>query len=128
MFCGDGISDILRICDKYPDIYCHIVSGNCDRIDNFPLFKEFDMCGKHFYISHGHTECVKSGYMSLASRAMSFDSDIVLYGHTHIQLYDVFGDMHIMNPGSAYEGNYGVIDIFAELDEVKFSLKNIKEF
>jgi len=126
IFCGDGIADILKLCDKYPSLYCHIVTGNCDRIDNFPLFKEFDMCGKHFYVTHGHTDCVKSGYMTLISRAVAFDSDIVLYGHTHIQLYDTFSDMHIMNPGSVLEGNYGVIDISDENGEVSFGLKNIK--
>ena len=126
IFCGDGISDIFKICEKYPSLYCHIVSGNCDRIDNFPLYKDFDMAGKHFYVTHGHMECVKGGYMTLAARALTFESDIVVYGHTHVQMHETFCDMHLLNPGSAREGNYGVIDISENNGKIDIILKNIK--
>jgi len=128
IFCGDGIGDVLKICDKYPYLYCHIVSGNCDRTDNFPLFKEFELCGKNFYITHGHHEFVKSGYMNLASRALNYETDIALYGHTHIQACDKFGDLILLNPGSAYEGNYAVVDISEDSGNVKYDLKNIKGY
>ncbi|MBQ8164940.1 MAG: YfcE family phosphodiesterase [Clostridia bacterium] len=127
IFCGDGVSDILSFCDKYPEVYCHIVSGNCDRVDNFPLYKEFDMCGKHFFVTHGHMECVKSGYMTITMRAMSKEADILLFGHTHSPMSTNYGGIVILNPGSVQNGSYGVIDIEESSGNVKCFLRNMKE-
>ena len=128
IFLGDGIRDILKICDKYPSLYCHIVSGNCDRTDNFPFLKEFEMCGKNFYLTHGHHECVKSSFATLAGRAITKGADIVLCGHTHIQAKEKYGDLVILNPGSAFEGNYAVLDVSEDNGVIKSDFKNIKEY
>ena len=128
IFLGDGIKDILKICDKYPSLYCHIVSGNCDMIDNFPFLKEVELCGKNFYLTHGHPECVKSSFATLAGRAITHGADIALCGHTHIRALERFGDLIILKPGSAYEGNYATLDISETTDDIKYDFKNIKEY
>lgn len=127
IFCGDGLNDILAFCEKYPEIYCHIVSGNCDMIDNFPVYKEFEMYGKNFLITHGHMDCVKSGYMTIAMRALSKGADILLFGHTHIPMSTNYNGVEILNPGSVRNGSYAVIDIDEQSGNVQCRLKNIKE-
>ena len=124
IFCGDGIKDILKLCDKYTMLDCHIVSGNCDYVDCFPLNKCIDVYGKCFYITHGHMECVKSGYMNLLMRAAEQEADIVLFGHTHMPLYDVHKGVYVMNPGSVAVGNYGILKIYDD-GNVSGELRNI---
>ncbi|MBQ8827702.1 MAG: YfcE family phosphodiesterase [Clostridia bacterium] len=122
VFCGDGIKDILKLCDRYPELDCHIVTGNCDYVDNFPLFKCIDVYGKRFYITHGHMECVKSGYMTLLMRAAEMESDIVLFGHTHMPVYTTHMNIYVMNPGSVSAGSYGILEI-DDKGKVKGELK-----
>lgn len=70
--------------------------------------------GRRLYLCHGHKEGVKSGLFGLKKAAENCGADIALYGHTHIQHMEQYGNVFIMNPGSIRQGEYGLLDISEE--------------
>ncbi len=76
------------------DILC--IQGNCDaEVDqmvlDFPLRKELDMKinDKNVHLEHGHHLLDKV-----------YDTDMVLFGHTHIPLLEEKDSVIFINPGS----------------------------
>ena len=112
IFLGDRVSDFLLICDNYPGISLFIVAGNCDKSGSPSGFSEkiiTDISGVRFYITHGHNEHVKTGYMKLIYEALEADASIALFGHTHLSCKNRFSDLDLLNPGSISCGSYGVV-------------------
>lgn len=80
------------------------VRGNCDaEVDlmvlEFPLnskHKVMDLCGKRFFLTHGHRYSIEH----LPDPAFSGGADFILYGHTHVPLNEARGGVRCMNPGS----------------------------
>lgn len=96
---GDMISDANYITEKY-NIPVIGVSGNCD-----PYIKEmeefiYDVNDTRIFICHGHNYGVKSSLRRLILRGKEVGSNIVIFGHTHIPLYEKFENIHMLNPGS----------------------------
>lgn len=88
------------------------VRGNCDWGSRLESELIYESAGKRLFICHGHTFSVKSGIGSIIESAHTHDCDVLLFGHTHQQLYLVDRGMHVLNPGSAgYMKQYGIIDI-----------------
>lgn len=108
---GDGAKeaeDLSYIVDK------RVISvrGNCDWGSRLESELIYETAGKRLFICHGHTFSVKSGIGSLINAAHTHECDILLFGHTHQQLYMVDRGMHVLNPGSAgYLKRYGVVKI-----------------
>lgn len=114
IFLGDGEDDIEDVTALYPDLKIEIVAGNCDWYSAKPLYKEINFAGKKIFFTHGHPFYVKHGYEALIEEAENRRADIVLFGHTHTQYTEYRKELAIMNPGSAADGNYGMIDIVGD--------------
>ena len=102
-FLGDGNDDVDEALTMYPDIKIERVSGNCDFSSVYPASKIIEFGGKRFLITHGHP-------YNLEREAKSVKADICLFGHTHIPYIENIDGIRYMNPGSAANGRYGIID------------------
>jgi len=85
-----------------------IVKGNCDYDGDLERFITIN--NKNFYITHGHLYNVKYDLNRLYYRSLSVNSNITIYGHTHIQRIDMIDDLILLNPGSYQDGYYAIID------------------
>ena len=47
----------------------------------------------------------------LFERAKEKGADIALFGHTHTPFYEYRENIHLFNPGSVANSEYGIIDI-----------------
>lgn len=111
LFLGDGNEDLDNALTMFPDINIDRVSGNCDFYAPYPSSKVIEFDSKKILFTHGHPYYVKHGYQDIMREAKSINADIVLFGHTHIPYIDVIDSVHYMNPGSARDGSYGIVDI-----------------
>ncbi len=83
------------------------VCGNCDMYgddDNFITINDIN-----FYITHGHIYKVKYQMGSLYLRAKEVGADIVIFGHTHKEFYDVYNNITFINPGAFNNYSYAEI-------------------
>lgn len=108
---GDGNADIKSVMDEFPDREFVCVKGNCDFGSDLPESEIITLAGKRIYVTHGYLERVKYGTDLLLATALENGADIALYGHTHVQKTDYEAGVHIFNPGSVRNGNYGLVDI-----------------
>ena len=117
--CGDYERDVRALEVKFRDIQIHSVEGNCDFASGGRTEEEFTVLGRKFYITHGHLQRVKGGYMNLIYTGKEKFADVVICGHTHVPLYEEYEGMSIINPGSITFGakTYGII----EMDETSFN-------
>ena len=90
------------------DCPVHIVSGNNDFFSSLPREKEFDIEGRHFFITHGHYYYVTMDEERLIEEAKNRRADIVMYGHTHRPACSNANGLLVINPGSiAYPRQIG---------------------
>ena len=129
IFLGDRASDFLDVCEKesYQEKYertpVHIVSGNCDTgRSGFPEKLILEIEGKRFYITHGHRENVKMGYMRLCYSALEAEADIALFGHTHMKCKNNYEGLELLNPGAAMLGSYGTVQLVNGVIETEVKL------
>jgi len=125
-FLGDGINDISKISELFPDIQIECVIGNCDLgYKNYTQFKNITtekiirVGPFNFLLTHGHKLNVKYTYQRAADYAISQKADILCFGHTH-RSEDITidgttdGSVRMINPGSAnggYHSSYAVLEI-----------------
>ena len=102
------------------NIFLYQVRGNCDResIEAVTLIRE--IAGIKFYITHGFEQGVKFGLEKLSYCAEEADCRVALFGHTHGMHLSELGGVTLFNPGSAANGNYGMIIV----DEGNLSFKH----
>ena len=128
IFLGDKVCDILGVCDNYAGVQFIIVSGNCDGSGSYTGFSERIVTvldDVTFYITHGHNERVKWGYMDLISKAFEFDANIALFGHTHMTCKNNYSGLELLNPGSIGQGDYGIV-LLGD-GKIETYLKNIND-
>lgn len=112
---GDYISDAKKILEKTNTSYV-AVKGNCDITDEEEEII-IELNGKKFFISHGHQYNIKYGYNNIYYRALEWEADIVLFGHTHMPISLWYQGILFFNPGSitfprgGSQATYGIIDI-----------------
>ncbi len=111
LFLGDGEDDFDDVIALHPNLKYDRVAGNCDWYSSYPLYKSIYAGGKKIFFSHGHPFKVKFGYDQIEQEARSVSADICLFGHTHVQYTNYSDGLYIMNPGSAANSEYGIIDI-----------------
>lgn len=90
--------------------YCpvRIVGGNNDFFSELPREEEFEIQGKHIFITHGHFYYVTMNEEYLKKEAKDRGADIVMYGHTHRPAYSDKDGIITLNPGSiAYPRQIG---------------------
>lgn len=90
------------------DCPAHIVGGNNDFFSELPREEEFEIQGKHIFITHGHYYYVTMNEEYLKKEAKKRGVDIVMYGHTHRPAYSKKDGLITLNPGSiAYPRQIG---------------------
>lgn len=117
---GDVVEDAEDLKALY-NVPIDYVAGNCDFYNvDAPQSKRVVICGKSFYLTHGHREHVKSTLGNLAYIADAEKVDVVLFGHTHQPVLVYHNESIILNPGSISEPrnskfpSYAIIQIDAE--------------
>ncbi|MGL5416054.1 MAG: metallophosphoesterase [Clostridium sp.] len=96
---GDCSRDIKRFKEKLnKKIYG--VDGNCDFKDEYPKEQTIELEGKKIFMTHGDLYGVKYGYNNIYYKGKEVGADIVLFGHSHIEMIEKMDDIILMNPGS----------------------------
>ncbi len=128
LFLGDGVRDVMALSDLPPRLIPVGVRGNCDgfsfrALSDFPEERMLCFGGVRMLLLHGHTKGVKHGTEAALAYGAERGADLLLYGHTHLaeEGYlptgtEVGGKalekpLWYMNPGSLYEGSYGLVTI-----------------
>ena len=97
---GDYENDVAEIKPFFKQFEFINISGNCDFETFSPSEKCFPLCGKNFFITHGHMYRVKANLSTLSYAAEEKNADICLFGHTHIPVLTTINDVLYLNPGS----------------------------
>lgn len=117
---GDNTRDLDQVSRDFPTIAFLGVRGNCDFAvgDDYPISRTFTYDGHKFFITHGHTQGVKSKqYALLALEAKKNGCAVALFGHTHVGAHKEINGVTVFNPGSLSNprdftgGTYGIITI-----------------
>lgn len=118
--CGD-IEGGEYLLEKTAGCPLQVVRGNNDFFTELPQELEFDVGGKHVFLTHGHYYYVSMGTEKIIEEAKSRAADIVVFGHTHRPCVAYAENLIAVNPGScAYprqEGrrcSYGILDLQGE--------------
>lgn len=123
---GDHSRDAQELSYIEDKIEYFIVRGNCDSFDHsFKDILQFTLEGKRIYLTHGHLHGVKMSLEKLKNETKENGENIVIFGHTHIPYYEVDEEIHYFNPGSARDGNYGVLEL--EYNKINFIHKRLNK-
>jgi putative phosphoesterase len=112
---GDNVDDI-KILENDFNGKIYAVRGNCDYSSKYPKEGIIEVNGRKVFFTHGDLYGVKSSINNIYYKGRELEADIVLFGHTHIQLIEKEDKIILMNPGSIslplFKGRYvGFIDI-----------------
>ncbi len=114
---GDYVKDAREI-EKKTCIEVVYIKGNCDYLEtDVALEKVLEVDNKKILITHGHNHDVKNEISKIFYRAKEINSDIVLFGHSHMSMILEYEDILILNPGSPEEprngskGSIGLVEI-----------------
>ena len=128
---------VVTVLEQIAPVYA--VQGNQDWLRGYRLPKElwFEVNNLHILLTHGHVNMAlyTLNYLRLllTGQKMSLRSieqrlahrypqaDLVVYGHTHFQVYHKLGQQWFLNPGAAYPHKlnghhieYALLEISAE--------------
>ncbi len=97
---GDYTDDARKIKNQ-TDKKLIFIRGNNDFMD----FKAQDekviyIKGHKIFLTHGHQYNVYFGLERLAYKAMEVGADLVLFGHSHINVDESYRNIRLINPGS----------------------------
>ena len=128
---GDGINDLYKIKETYPDYEAVTVYGNFE--DSFFVKKSENTfnCvtanGKKIFLCHGHRYSVGFSKQNLIYAALEQGADIALFGHTHVKHNEYLPPerlntntekgLYLFNPGSisrprdSIYASFGIIEI-----------------
>ena len=96
--CGDyGISK--EVLDNNNVKY---VKGNCDSKGEMEFVINYN--DRKIFVCHGHRYDVKNGYDRVKYRAIELGCSVVVFGHTHIPIWQPTEDLLAMNPGAYMDG------------------------
>lgn len=124
IFLGDGVRDFLQV--SLPEgMPFFAVAGNCDMACLEPPYRVFELLGRRFYITHGHSELVKMGLDQLAERAMARQADVALYGHTHMNDAKNMMGMLMLNPGAMKDRENRYAVLWEEAGQLRYAFKMV---
>ena len=113
---GDHDSDAEQISKEFPTLPVAMVRGNCDGWSDSSVSLTLALGGLRFFLCHGHSFGVKSGFLRAVYAAREQNADVLLFGHTHEAYYECMqaGEkaLYLLNPGSCGCGcrpSYGKI-------------------
>ena len=111
---GDYVRDAETIREDFPGIPVYCVRGNCDISADAPDTDTVQLGPVKAFITHGHLYNVRYDCLGLAYAAMEAGARLAMFGHTHEPLYEEFGGVTVVNPGTAGKGrtlSYAEIDV-----------------
>lgn len=112
---GDHEADAFALERKYPGLTVYSVPGNCDYAPRGQTKLLVPLEGHRIFATHGHTFYVKYDTDSIITNALYAGADILLFGHTHVPLYEQAHGLTVINPGSVGYGlTYGVLTLEGE--------------
>ena len=115
--CGDleGDEDYIN---AFLNCTIHIVGGNNDFYSNLPREQVFYIGDKKVFLTHGHNYYIHRGLDGLKAAAKVKESDIVMFGHTHVPFFKEEDGIIFLNPGSltyprqqGRESSYMIINV-----------------
>ena len=112
---GDCERDTQCIRREFPHTPLYSVAGNCDFASTGLLEDIVPMGPVKALITHGHMYDVKYSTDRLIYAAQERQTQIVMYGHTHVPDNSEAGGVKVINPGSAGRGlkpTYAFVEIF----------------
>ena len=122
IFLGDHAKDGEAIAQALA-IPGYIVRGNCDNTEDGAEEQIISLGNWRIMICHGHRYQVKQTLQNLYYRGQELAVDYVLYGHTHIAVYEP-DRVTLINPGamntSAFlmkTASWGILTLPAEKNE-----------
>jgi putative phosphoesterase len=126
---GDHVrdADYLR---EFSGVPVHTVAGNCDASDVAPPEQFLTLGGCFIMLTHGHRYKVKDSLNELVWWARHYETNIVVFGHTHKAVVIREEGLLIINPGSPAfprgdsATSFGLLEISPE--ETKASIVEIE--
>ena len=118
-----GVREAVARFGKKADVIIHcgdsrneadwLMRSNCDWGSTLDNTEFLDIVGKKIMVTHGHLYSVKYGLDNLGYAAEENNADIVFFGHTHVPTDELFGNVRLINPGSAgtYERSCAVVAV-----------------
>jgi putative phosphoesterase len=113
---GDYCEDVKKIQREFPEYLFHYVKGNNDYEKEVPNEKLLHVAGKTLLLTHGHKQRVYWGYQNISYWAEEKGADVVLFGHTHSPVNEMFGQVLLFNPGSISRPRQSNIPTFGILE------------
>ena len=121
---GDGVDRDLGTNIYNPNF--KYVKGNCDEYySDIPLTETIFLENIKIFLTHGFEYKVRHGMEILRKVAKDGNYNIVFYGHTHIQKFEVVDNVYYINPGALKNGNYSEVTL--NKNEIIINNKNIKD-
>lgn len=110
-----------------------MIAGNNDYFSILDKEKEFVLCGKRIWMTHGHRYLVGQTSAHLREEAKSRGVDLALFGHTHKPRVSHYETFTIACPGSlSYPRQTGRMPTYLLIDidhngEFHYEIREVKE-
>ena len=133
-FLGDGLSDIEKARNIYPEKNYYLVGGNADIVVDAPRHRNMTtLCGKKIFYTHGGSYGLRAGLFRLIRYALMREPDIVFFGHTHVPLIRMIDGVLFVNPGAVGKGRSGPYSTYAIVEitdsgEIEASIHKIMPY
>lgn len=110
VFCGDGVSDVMRISGRIT-VPTVCVKGNNDFWvqDRITDLATTAFGSARALVVHGHRHGVRQGLALLLEQAILKDYKLVFFGHTHKYTDVTQRGVHFINPGALCQGSYAFV-------------------
>lgn len=121
---GDHYEDIIKLNEKYNKDIIYVAGNNdWDKGETDLKEKLINVEGINIFITHGHRYKVNFELDSLYYKGKEVNANIVLFGHTHKQFYNIEDNIAFFNPGSiAYPRDIGRGFGLLEINNGKYNL------
>ncbi|SKC92478.1 metallophosphoesterase family protein [Maledivibacter halophilus] len=96
---GDTYRD-AKLLEEMIDIDVIAVKGNIDFHCEAPSETIITIEGKKIFLTHGHNYNVKFNLNRLYYKALEINSNIVIFGHSHMSMHKKENGIDFINPGS----------------------------
>lgn len=121
---GDTYRDAILL-EETLDIDVIAVKGNTDFDCEASSETIISIEGKRIFLTHGHKYNVKYSLDRLYYKALETNSNIIIFGHSHIPIHAKENDIIFINPGSpssprdGSKPSYAIMNICEEDIDIK---------
>lgn len=105
---GDHDRDLQALQQRFPDLRCLGVRGNCDAPGS-PEQLLLEEEGVKLLLTHGHRQQVKLSLLRLLYLGLEAGVQLCLFGHTHQPHLEQREGLCLLNPGAAGSGCYALL-------------------